>query len=117
MTEQEKILLRATKENGALEQCFMAQEEAGELIQAINKLRRAGGINFYEIIPPGKTNKTSSIKYALAYNQLCGEVADMEIILGQMRSMLRGEQIDLIKDRKISRLEKRLDKKKGGKSE
>lgn len=107
---EEKILLRATKENGCLEQCFQAQEEAGELIQAINKMRRVGGINTGIIAKP---TSNSSIDYIMAYNNLCSEVADMEIMVKQLRSMLRGEQVDLIKSRKIIRLEKRLNLKNG----
>lgn len=105
--EQQQILIQATKLYGALEQCGMAQEESAELIQAINKLRRLGGITSGGIQVP---HPASSKEYALAYNNLCGEVAVLEIILHQMRSMLRGEQIDLIKARKITRLQARLEK-------
>lgn len=101
------IMVDAIDKYGALEQCLMAQEEAAELIQAINKYRRMGGITCEGIKFP---DKNSSIKESLAYDALCGEVADMEIMLRQMKLMLRGDQVDLIKQRKINRLESRLKK-------
>lgn len=109
--KHKQILDKAIDKYGALEQCLMAQEEAAELIQAINKLRRLGGIAKNGIYQPHGAGFYGSTKYALAYNNLCSEVADLEIMITQLRKMLRPEQIDLIKERKISRLENRLNEK------
>ena len=52
-----------------------------------------------------------SIKYSLAYFNLCSEVADVKIMLAQMELMLSKDAIDLAVERKIDRLENRLNNK------
>lgn len=79
-----KIYQKAIEKWGAGAQMGMAQEEAAELIQAISKIFRNGdeGSNIEE------------------------EVADMEIMLEQLRIMLDEEKIEKEKQRKLDRLEK-----------
>ena len=78
----------AIKTYGMDAQLGMAQEECAELIVAINKLKRdkctANHINF------------------------CEEVADVEIMLEQMRICFDNILINKIKRQKINRLKKRL---------
>lgn len=107
--EQKETLIRATTTYGCLNQCDMVIEECAELIQAINKAKRSGLIQEKEIVKPGYS---STNEECLAYGNLCGEVADVEIILAQLRSMLDGETIDLIKERKLERLKNRIEDKK-----
>ena len=104
MTPKE-ILNKATEINGCVEQSLQAMEECGELIQAINKLRRLGGITFDKIRKP---NKNDTQKYCFAYHDLCGEIADVKIMIEQLISMTDLETVELIEERKITRLAKRL---------
>lgn len=103
--EKGEILHNALIKYGCLEQSLQAVEECAELIQAINKIRRMGGINFDQI---NKPNETSNVSYCLAYNNLCGEVADVKIMIGQLEAMLDIQTVQLIEERKISRLKERL---------
>ncbi len=112
MQNKDEILNRAVSQNGALNQCDMMIEEASELvielaglIQTLNKLKRKGGITNSGIKVP---TDTDSIEYCLAYNDLCGEVVDVRVLITQMEKMLRTEQLDLIEERKLDRLKKRL---------
>lgn len=87
--EQEKALYRqAIDQWGALAQIHMACEEAGELIVALMKLNRA-------------ENGTDTTKVA-------GEIADVEIMMGQLKVLLALEPHAEIKARKLQRLEERL---------
>ena len=63
------------------------QEECGEVIAAINRLRR---------------NKKD------AYNLLCEEIADLKIMVSQMELILDKKTIDKYYAEKISRIEERL---------
>jgi len=104
----EELLKRAIKIYGASAQIDMVTEESAELIQAINKLKRRGGVSFEGIIKP---NEGTDKKYAEIYTNLCGEVADVKIMLAQLEIMLSKDLISLEVDKKMKRLEKRLDKK------
>ena len=101
--EQKEILQKAIEKYGFDAQMDICIEECAELIQAINKLKRSK-----KTIYGGKIPKNWDVKNSLMYFNLCGEVADVEITLEQMKIMLDKEVIELIKDRKIERLNKRM---------
>ena len=63
------------------------QEECGEVIAAVNRLRR---------------NKKE------AYNALCEEIADLRIMVSQMEYILDKKMIEKYYAEKISRIEERL---------
>lgn len=103
------VLRHAIDKYGVLCQIDMLHEEMGELLQAINKLKRMGGITNDAIYKPAvDTSAFDGTKYSLAYNGLCSEVADVKIMIAQMELMLDEETIALCVDRKIKRLEERL---------
>ncbi len=78
---------------GVNNQLDMVVEECAELIQAINKMKR-------------KSCKETQ-------EALCGEIADVEIMLGQLRLIIqRDELIDTIKKQKHMRLWDRIEKHK-----
>lgn len=81
---------RALSVWGREAQIRMAQEECAELIVAINKWSRS----------------------ASAEHNVIEEVADVEIMCGQMRIILGDKSIDDAKARKLERLEERLAKRK-----
>ena len=108
MTEKQKLVLsKAIYKFGTKNQIDMVTEEIGELLQAINKVRRLDGITYSGIIHP---EKTKHIKYSLAYFNLCSEVADMKIMLAQIELMLDSEAIQISIDRKIERLSNKINK-------
>lgn len=102
-----EILSKAINRYGCLEQCLQAMEEAGELVQAINKLRRLGGITKDSIDSPCGNH---SDKYIQAYDNLCGEVADMKIMIAQFEVMLDPKFVQLKEERKLARLQEQLNK-------
>jgi NTP pyrophosphatase (non-canonical NTP hydrolase) len=83
---EEAIYKRALERFGAASQLAMAQEECAELIAAISHLRRRNSIE-----------------------ELLGEIADVEIMLGQLRLMLGDAAIDARKKAKLERLAQRLE--------
>lgn len=103
--EQKTIVYQAIKKYGIKNQLDMVVEECAELIQAINKIKRSGLV-FHEYIQ--KPSKNLSIKDNLSYHNLCSEVADVEIMLEQLKLMLDKEAIQIAVDRKIERLNNRL---------
>lgn len=88
----ENILYKTIKFYGEDSQYSQAQEELAELIVAISKVKR--GFN--------------------ARENLVEEIADVEIMLEQLKIMLQIEatEIDSIKDMKLLRLAKRMKKNK-----
>lgn len=82
MTEQE-IYQAALDKWGRGVQMGMAMSEAGELTAALGRMAVQGRSNREEVI---------------------GELADMEIMLGQMRLLFGDEDIDAEKRRKLERL-------------
>ena len=88
------VLKRATTTYGKEEQMMMMVEEASELIQAINKVRRA-------------KNDAEEIE---AMEHLAEEVADCFIVLMQMKLMVCKKRVDEILNYKMNRLKKNLDK-------
>lgn len=88
------VLKRAIVTYGKEEQMMMMVEEASELIQAINKVRRA-------------KNDAEEIE---AMEHLAEEVADCFIVLMQMKLMVCKKRVDEILNYKMNRLKKNLDK-------
>lgn len=83
-----EIYHKAIRNYGIYGQCDVCIEECSELIQAISKFKRGKNHNVEE------------------------EVADLEIMLEQMRIMFDNKKIDDIKRKKINRLSRRLDRGK-----
>lgn len=88
-----EILQAAVKRWGKQSQIEMAIEECAELIKALQKLKRAGEEN---------PNEFFLIK------DVCGEIADVEIMMQQLKMIFPIQIIEDIKGEKIERLEKRL---------
>ena len=82
---KEEVYQKAIKNYGVYGQCDVCIEECSELIQAISKFKRGKNHNVEE------------------------EVADLEIMLEQMRLMFNSKKIDEIKRSKINRLSRRLE--------
>lgn len=100
MNKQElKILRLVIAKFGIDYQLAIVQEECAELIQAISKLKRAGNSDH-----PGRTAKA-------AMNNLYEEVADVQIMLDQIRIMYPSHAYDTIRTQKIARIQKRMEKK------
>jgi NTP pyrophosphatase (non-canonical NTP hydrolase) len=94
-----KILKLVIDKFGIDYQLAIVQEECAELIQAISKLKRAGNSDH-----PGRTAKA-------AMNKLYEEVADVQIMLDQIKLMYPSKAYDTIRTEKLARLEKRMEKK------
>lgn len=82
--DREKLYREAILTYGQSAQMIVAMEECSELIQAISKKLRGRETNVEE------------------------EVADVEIMLEQMRLMSDSSLVDKIKEEKLQRLEQRL---------
>lgn len=108
MTTKE-VLDKAISTYGIDAQLNQAVEEMAELIQAINKARRANIVKKWGIEPPSAESQMNQVE---AYNNLCMEVADVKIMLSQLESMLDTERIEISMTRKIKRLEARLNEQK-----
>lgn len=100
---QKEILKKAIDKYGINNQIEMVIEECSELIQAIQKVKREKFSIYLGMIPANK-----DVKINMVYADLCGEVADVKIMLAQLEIILNKEMIDLCVERKIERLEKRL---------
>ena len=108
--EQKQVLAEAIKVFGAQGQIqTMAVEELAELTQAITKATRAGIIKPWGIKPPCQESSMAEIE---AYNNLCEEAADVEIMLEQIKLMLNPEFFQIRLDRKIKRLQETIYKHK-----
>ncbi len=86
MKYQEDVLKKAVDTWGAESQIGMLMEEMGELMSAINRRHRC------------RTDKSTVEE----------ELADVEIMLDQMRHIFDAEEVDRFKRLKIDRLEARL---------
>ncbi len=95
--EQKLVLIKAITNYGTRSQLDMATEECAELIQAINKFKR---------ICLGADEL--SVKNSLTYYGLCSEIADVIIMMEQLKLMLSEKAIQISIDRKIERLENNL---------
>ncbi|KJZ10316.1 hypothetical protein TW85_20245 [Marinomonas sp. S3726] len=84
---ERKIYEQALKNWGATTQAVMAMGEMGELIAELNRCFIQGRDNTNEIL---------------------GEIADVEIMIGQLRCIFGDEGIDTAKKNKLDRLERIL---------
>ncbi len=82
--DREKLYRKAIGNYGEAAQQIVAMEECSELIQAISKKLRGRETNVEE------------------------EIADVEIMVEQMRLMSDSSLVDKIKEEKLQRLEQRL---------
>jgi len=98
--KDKEILQEAINKFGVKNQLDMAIEECAELIQAINKVRRAGLVS--DVIT--KPIMSVSIGDTIAYSNLCAEVADVKIMIAQLELMLDKDTIQKAYDTKIKRL-------------
>ena len=90
--DKQELYKKAITQWGATNQMDMVVEECAELIQAINKVKRDGSID----------NEA----------KLCGEIADVEIMIEQLRLIInKNEHIEQIKEYKLMRLNDRLNKR------
>lgn len=109
MTEpyRKSILIDAVKTYGIHNQISQLYEEMGELLTAFSKLKRANdpcNMGEFYVKPTDK----NSMKYILAYNNLCSEIADLQICLNQMKIIFCEERIAISEDRKLDRLSEKL---------
>ena len=93
MLDGESIMQQAIKTYGVQAQCDVAVEEMAELTKAIMKLRRVAD-------DYGKTQA--------ALDNLLEEIADVDIMIEQMKIMWGPKQVEEYRRRKLERLERRL---------
>ena len=87
-----KMMLDSSCENFQLD---MMNEEMGELLQAINKYKRA------KLFDPAKVTE--------ARNEISKEMADVENLLNQMKYIFQnGEKVEEYKIQKLKRIVKRI---------
>ena len=89
----ERIMRQAIETYGVQAQCDVAVEEMAELTKAIMKLRRVA--DEYE--------KTQS-----ALENLLEEIADVDIMIDQLKIMWGPKQVEEYRRKKLERLERRL---------
>lgn len=107
MTEkQNKIILQAISKYGSVHQIEILLEECNELIHSLHKLKR---MKLHDNQYP---NKSYTIEECLVYWNVCSEIADVKIMLAQMEMIFNKEAIDLAVERKIERLEQRINHEK-----
>lgn len=110
--ENNALLLTAIEKWGVVPQLDMAIEEMSELIQAISKIKRefhrARLKTFQLINQTGKMPEFDNESEALVYQSVCGEIADVKIMLKQLEIIFNKETINLIENRKMLRLKGRL---------
>ena len=93
-TTGEEYTRRAIRAYGAENQVCQAQEECGELISVLNQYRR-GRCTTFEVL---------------------AEMADVEIMLDQLKIIYGQDAFCLKKMEKVERLEQRLDEWESGKA-
>ena len=89
----ERIMRQAIETYGVQAQCDVAIEEMAELTKAIVKLRRVE--DDYE-------------KTQVALDNLLEEIADVDIMIDQMKIMWGPKQVEEYRRKKLERLERRL---------
>lgn len=89
-----QICIQAVDKYGQDSQFEMMVEECAELIKAVQKMKRA----------------TPGVDSLECLRELIDEIADVEIMLHQMRYLIGDEEIDKQKDKKLERLQIRLNK-------
>jgi len=98
--EERKIFTAAIAEYGEVEQMGIAQEECSELIQAISKYHRAQ-------MSTDSRHRKKDIERA--EKQLIEEIADVSIMIDQLKLMIHGNHND-VRAAKVARLGARLEK-------
>jgi NTP pyrophosphatase (non-canonical NTP hydrolase) len=84
---EEEIYKAAINHWGEHTQLMMAMGECGELIAELNRL-----------VTQNRSSK----------EQVVDEIADVEIMMGQLRYIFGNDEVDLAKQRKLARLNHRL---------
>ena len=108
---KEQILLDAIEEFGAGNQIEMAIEECAELIQALNKIKRTFNPQYLHLLKAnGGHRPFENTKEALIFCNVCSEIADVKIMIQQLEKIFSKEHIDISEERKLIRLEGRIDK-------
>jgi NTP pyrophosphatase (non-canonical NTP hydrolase) len=107
----EQILKDAVDTFGVTNQMDMTVEECAELIQAINKIKRTFNPSHLLGLRDGKLG-FSDTKQALIYGNLCSEIADVKIMIGQLEYLFNPETIQISYERKLSRLQERIENHK-----
>jgi len=92
--EVESILKSAVDTFGEESQCQMLVEECSEVIQAVCKY-------FRKYRPSNKAEKE--------YENLCEEIADLEIVISQMKYIFNEDKINAYRDKKLARLKQRIE--------
>lgn len=87
-----QLLKRIIETYGIENQMLQCVEEMAELTQAINKYRRAEKLD-------------TAVD---AYKQVIEEIADVQIMIEQMRLMFDGDEVDIVIFEKLERMEGRL---------
>ena len=79
-------------------------EECAELIQAINKYRRAKG-----------SGQSTPVKVQAAYNNIIEELTDVEVMIEQVKHLLgiKEEDILSVREYKCNRTLQRMEKERG----
>lgn len=94
--DDERIMRQAIETYGVQAQCDVAVEEMAELTKAIMKIRRVA--DDYE-------------KTQVALDNLLEEIADVDIMIEQMKIMWGPKQVEEYCRKKLERLAKRLEDK------
>lgn len=91
--DDERIMQQAIETYGVQAQCDVAVEEMAELTKAIMKIRRVAD-------DYGKTQA--------ARENLLEEIADVDIMIDQLKIMCGPKQVEEYRKKKLERLERRL---------
>lgn len=110
VVDKDKICKDAVDTFGVDNQFDMVSEEFGELIQALNKIKRTFDTNKLSEIKQGKI-KFNSVKESLVYCGMCSEIADAKIMIRQLEYIFSNDHINISEERKLIRLKDRIDNK------
>lgn len=101
MCKIREMNLEIAKHYGYEAQSNQLVEECAELIQAVNKYRR---------VETGLGQPVAEDKKAVAYNNLVEEIADVELMLEQIKYLLQipEEDIQAVKLYKVNRTRERI---------
>lgn len=98
MLDGESIMRNAIETYGVQAQCDVAAEEMAELTKAIMKIRRVA--DDYEKTQPALEN-------------LLEEIADVDIMIDQLKIMRGPKQVEEYRRKKLERLERRMEEQHG----
>lgn len=107
--DKDKICKDAVDAFGISNQFDMVFEEFGELIQALNKIKRTFDVSKLSEIKQGKV-KFNTVKESLVYCGVCSEIADAKIMIRQLEYIFSNEHINLSEERKLIKLQDRINK-------